>query len=523
MLLLLSRLALAADVYVSSNVKGAQILLNGVETGVLTPGTVTGVAPGVVTLTVLGDCVRGEATTAVSSGVTARVSVTAVAQLGTITVRPSPSQAKLTLDDRPWPGESGAPVAVQCGEHTIAAEQSGYVPAVVTVDLHMDEDIDLPLSLSKLGMGTIDLTAQPRTATMTLDGRPIGEDAVSLPSVFAGVHAIGANLDGYKTATKQIVVADGDAQAWHIELAREGSKKESAVIVVRPGRGGELAEGLDGGTDDELAAASVAEARVAGDNAARMAAEDAALQRRAEEARRRGAGDSGAAAAVIRVDRAEAELAAREQIERAEAERAAQEQIARAEAERAAQEQIERAEAERAAREQIARAEAERAEAEQVRAAEARRKAALTAKAEVEAAEAAQSRPAPERAVAKQASALAKGAGLKPTKIAGITGMALGAGTGGLTAYFYAESSQAYRIYNAKVESARAQRDQQMAAGAESYFENFVVPRRNALYLSGGATGALLVAGVVLVLVDETGPVVAPLPGGGMLSWTGRF
>jgi hypothetical protein len=497
MLLLLSRLALAADVYVSSNVKGAQILLNGVETGVLTPGTVTGVAPGVVTLTVLGDCVRGEATTAVSSGVTARVSVTAVAQLGTITVRPSPSQAKLTLDDRPWPGESGAPVAVQCGEHTIAAEQSGYVPAVVTVDLHMDEDIDLPLSLSKLGMGTIDLTAQPRTATMTLDGRPIGEDAVSLPSVFAGVHAIGANLDGYKTATKQIVVADGDAQAWHIELAREGSKKESAVIVVRPGRGGELAEGLDGGTDDELAAASVAEARVAGDNAARMAAEDAALQRRAEEARRRGAGDSGAAAAVIRVDRAEAELAAREQIERAEAERAA--------------------------REQIARAEAERAEAEQARVAEARGKAALTAKAEVEAAEAAQSRPAPERAVAKQASALAKGAGLKPTKIAGITGMALGAGTGGLTAYFYAESSQAYRIYNAKVESARAQRDQQMAAGAQSYFENFVVPRRNALYLSGGATGALLVAGVVLVLVDETGPVVAPLPGGGMLSWTGRF
>ena len=511
MLLLLSRLALAADVYVSSNVKGAQILLNGVETGVLTPGTVTGVAPGVVTLTVLGECVRGEATTAVSSGVTARVSVTAVAQLGTITVRPSPSQAKLTLDDRPWPGESGAPVAVQCGEHTIAAEQSGYVPAVVTVDLHMDEDIDLPLSLSKLGMGTIDLSAQPRTATMTLDGRPIGEDAVSLPSVFAGVHAIGANLDGYKTATKQIVVADGDAQAWHIELAREGSKKESAVIVVRPGRGGELAEGLDGGTDDELAAASVAEARAAGDNAARMAAADAALQRRAEEARRRGAGDSGAAAAVSRVDRAEAERAAQEQIERAEAERAAQEQIERAEAQRAAQQQSEVAEAERAEAEQAARV------------AEARRKAALTAKAEVEAAEAAQVKPSPERAVAEQASAPAKGPGLKPTKIAGITGMALGAGTGGLTAYFYAESSQAYRIYNAKVESARSQRDQQMAAGAQSYFENFVVPRRNALYLSGGATGALLVAGVVLVLVDETGPVVAPLPGGGMLSWTGRF
>jgi hypothetical protein len=508
MLLLLTRLALAADVYVSSNVKGAQILLNGAETGVLTPGTVSGVAPGVVTLTVVGDCVRGEATTAVAAGATTRISVTAVAQLGTITVRPNPSSAKLTLDDRPWPGESGAPVAVQCGAHTVAAEQSGYVPAVVTVDLQMDQDIDLPLSLSKLGMGTIDLTAQPRTATITLDGRPIGEDAVSLPSVFAGVHAIGANLDGYKTATKQIVVADGDAQAWHIELAREGSKKESAVIVIRPGRGGELAEGLDGGTEDELAAASVAEARAAGDSAARVAAEDAALQRRAEEARRRGAEDSGAAAAASRAERAEAERVAREQVERAEAERAEREAAERAEAEQAAEDQ----------------AAADRAEAEQAaRAAEARRKAALAAKADVEAAEAKASQHASERAVATPAATKPAKAGLKSTQIAGVTSLVLGAGTGGLTAYFYAESSQSYRIYNAKVESARSQHDQQMAAGAQNYFENFVVPRRNALYVSGGACGALLVAGVVLVLVDDAGPVVAPLPGGGMLGWSGHF
>lgn len=494
MFLFLTHLALAADVYVSSNVKGAQILVNGVETGILTPGTVSGVAPGVVTLTVVHDCVRGEVTTAVTSGVTTRVSVTAVSQLGTITVRSNPSQAKLSLDDRPWPGVAGAPVAVECGTHTISAEQTGYIPAVVTVDLHMDEDIDLPLNLSKLGMGTLDLTGQPRTATITLDGRPIGEDAVSLPSVFAGVHAIGANLDGYKTATKQIVVADGDAQAWHIELARESSKKDSVVTVIRPGRGGELAEGLDGGTEEERAAATEAEVRAAHGEAARTAAADAARQRRAEDVRRRGA----------RTEAPSAEAEAVSGIEAAE--------VAQAQAEKDAEA------ADRAAAAQEAAQEAEREQ----RALEARRKAAIAAKAEIEAAE----QPASPRttttpvAVKKPSSSSMR---IAPTKIAGVTSMALGAGAGGLGAYFYVQTSRAYTIYDAKVKSARSQQDQQLASGAQTYFDNTVVPRRNAMYASGGVCGALLVTGVVLVLVDEVGPVVAPLPGGGMLGWTGRF
>ena len=494
MFLFLTRLALAADVYVSSNVNGAQILVNGVETGILTPGTVSGVAPGVVTLTVVRDCVRGEVTTAVTSGVTKSVSVTAVSQLGTITVRSNPSQAKLSLDDRPWPGVAGAPVAVECGTHTISAEQTGYIPAVVTVDLHMDEDIDLPLNLSKLGMGTLDLTGQPRTATITLDGRPIGEDAVSLPSVFAGVHAIGANLDGYKTATKQIVVADGDAQAWHIELARESSKKDSVVTVIRPGRGGELAEGLDGGTEEERAAATEAEVRAAHGAAARTAAADAARQRRAEDVRRRGA----------RTEAPSAEAEAVSGIEAAE--------VAQAQAEK---------DAEAADRAAAAQAAAQEAEREQ-RALEARRKAAIAAKADIEAAE----QPASPRttttpvAVKKPSSTSMR---IAPTKIAGVTSMALGAGAGGLGAYFYVQTSRAYTIYDAKVKSARSQQDQQLASGAQTYFDNTVVPRRNAMYASGGVCGALLVTGVVLVLVDEVGPVVAPLPGGGMLGWTGRF
>lgn len=495
MFLFLTHLALAADVYVSSNVKGAQILVNGVETGILTPGTVSGVAPGVVTLTVVRDCVRGEVTTAVTSGVTTRVSVTAVSQLGTITVRSNPSQAKLSLDDRPWPGVAGAPVAVECGTHTISAEQTGYIPAVVTVDLHMDEDIDLPLNLSKLGMGTLDLTGQPRTATITLDGRPIGEDAVSLPSVFAGVHAIGANLDGYKTATKQIVVADGDAQAWHIELARESSKKDSVVTVIRPGRGGELAEGLDGGTEEERAAATEAEVRAAHGEAARTAAADAARQRRAEDVRRRGAQTAGPSAEADAVSGIEAaEVAQAQAEEEAEA------------ADRAAD------------RAQEAAQEAEREQ----RALEARRKAAIAAKADIEAAE----QPATPRttttpvAVKKPSSTSMR---IAPTKIAGVTSVALGAGAGGLGAYFYVQTSRAYTIYDAKVKSARSQQDQQLASGAQTYFDNTVVPRRNAMYATGGVCGALLVTGVVLVLVDEVGPVVAPLPGGGMLGWTGRF
>ncbi|MFZ5480689.1 MAG: PEGA domain-containing protein, partial [Myxococcota bacterium] len=250
--LLLAGLARAEDVYVSSNVKGAAILLNGVDTGLVTPATVAGVAPGTVLIAVEGACARGETLIDVKRGTPTRASVLAHEMMGTLTVQPKPLQAELELDGKPYPGAPGTPVALECGSHALRASLDGYVPAVVTIDLGMGQDLVIPLTLQKLGLATLELTVQPRNAEILLDGKRVGVDAVTLPSVYQGPHTIAAELDGYQTAKKQILVEEGQTYAFHFELERT-SKKSRNSRVIQIG-------GAKAGTTESAGAADAVEA-----------------------------------------------------------------------------------------------------------------------------------------------------------------------------------------------------------------------------------------------------------------------
>ncbi|MFN7142933.1 MAG: PEGA domain-containing protein, partial [Myxococcota bacterium] len=193
-------LAHAEDLYVSSNERGAAILLNGVDTGYTTPATIPGVKPGQALVTVEGGCTRGEAVVDVLKGLTTRVSIVATEQLGTLTVVPVPATARLELDSASFQGVPGLPLAVSCGDHTVRASLDGHVPAIVTVTVGMGQDLTVPINLQKLGIGTLELSVTPRNATIYVDGKPVGSDAVTLPSVYQGVHTISAELDGYQSA-----------------------------------------------------------------------------------------------------------------------------------------------------------------------------------------------------------------------------------------------------------------------------------------------------------------------------------
>lgn len=333
-LTLLAGLAWAEDVFVSSNERGLSILLNGVDTGLVTPATVKGVAPGRVAVGVRGRCREGEVVVEVARGTTiTRVSVPAVEQSGMLTVNPTPAEARLELNGRPYPGVAGSPIALACGAHTLKAEMTGYVPAIVTIDIDMHEDVVVPLSLIKLGLGTLDLSVQPRTATLYLDGREVGHDAVTLPSVYQGVHEVAAELEGYQTARAQVVVEEGDAQAWHFELERVGRKDKSrAVQLSGPVRSAGTGSATPAVVDDpdltaEAAAIAAAEAR-----------EKAAAEARAreEEARARAEAQAAARAKTEAEIRARAEAAARERAEVEAREKAEAEAREQAEREKAA-------------------------------------------------------------------------------------------------------------------------------------------------------------------------------------------
>ncbi len=285
-MLLFIGLAHAEDLYVSSNERGAAILLNGIDTGYTTPSTVPGVKPGPTLVTVESGCARGEQVVDVLPGLVTRASIVADEQLGTLTLVPVPSTARIELDGKLFPGAPGIPTALSCGDHTVRATLEGHVPAVLTIDLAMGQDLTVPISLQKLGIGMLELSVKPRTGSLYVDGKPIGTDAVTLPSVYQGVHVISAELDGYQSARKQVVVEEGGTQAFHFELARTSQSRVQSTVTRLGGTGsdeGERAADHEGTDDADTERTTAARVEAAADREADAEREaEAAGKREAE-------------------------------------------------------------------------------------------------------------------------------------------------------------------------------------------------------------------------------------------------
>jgi hypothetical protein len=456
MMLLLLAQAHAEDVFVSSNERGATILINGLDSGHTTPATVSGVKPGPTSITVEGGCSRGEAVINVLPGTVTRANIVAEELFGTLTLVPAPANARLELDNKPFLGAPGSPLALSCGDHTVRATLEGYITAVVTIDLEMGQDLTVPLSLQKLGIGTLELSVKPRTGTLYVDGKPVGTDAVTLPSVYQGVHVISAELDGYQSAKKQVVVEDGGSQAFHFELARASGRLQSTVTRL-------------GGTAPESEEGVVAAPEIAPEIAP---APESHAKREAEAAR-------DAEREAERKREADAE---REATTKREADAA---RVAEREAE--------------AAREAERKSDAEREAAAQQKA-EARKQA-----------------DADRREDGKTART---GPPIGKT-VAGISLLAAGAGAGVYGVIAYDSAARAYDAYVTKIDGAGI--DKQRERLADEYYDDSVVPRRNLLYGSTIGAGVFLAGGIVVLVIDERLPILAPAPGGGMVLWSGRF
>ncbi len=113
------------------------------------------------------------------------------------------------------------------------------------------------------------------------------------------------------------------------------------------------------------------------------------------------------------------------------------------------------------------------------------------------------------------------GGGEVAKNVAGISLIGLGVGGGVVSALLYDQVATSSEIYQTKVELAKENADERI--GADSYYDNVVVPRYMQFYAASIGSGVLLAGGVTLVILGVDGPMITPVPGGGMFTWSGRF
>jgi hypothetical protein len=465
-------LALAEELSVTSNIRGASILVNGIDTGLTTPAVVGDLVPGMVQVAVVDRCHRGEAVANITRGQQGMVSVVATEQMGTLRVDVAPSNASIDVDAGKLRVGAGTPVGMACGDHHLRVAAEGYSPDERDIVLAGGENLVLSLELRRLGIGSVELTVAPRQAELLFDGKVVGSDAATVPSATAGEHTISARLDGYNPASRAIVVEDGDELQFHFELGR--GKERSLVDLV--GRANKNEEAREAEDREALRQKAIAEA--AEETARRRAEAEAARAAEAEEEARR-----------------EAEL----QRQRDAESRRRREEEARRKA--AAEEEPEDEEpGEDEDIEMVLDEELEEDLDEEGEAA----------------------LPPPRRPSApKPAKAKASDPKKLPLRVSGGVALGAAAGCGIGAAVAYGQAAQAHEAWQAK--DARAQ-DAQAQSRADAYYDENFVPVANAMVGLGVAAGVLAAAGITLVVIDAPlAPAVAPLPGGGLVQWSASF
>ncbi len=234
LLALLTPLAQAAPVSVTTEPAGARVRVDGQDVG-LSPVLVDLPAGNHAVVASLG-CAQATGAVKVDAN-GGQLALKLPPSGATLIVRPMPIDAVINLDGAPLPGPVGEPLDLLCGRHNLSATLPGFLPVLLNLDLHADERLDLPVVLQPLGAGRLRVRRDPPGATLQVDGKTVVPDANDILGLTAGPHVLSATHPGYLPYEQQLLLEDGGELDLELRLLPDPSGGQAATRTPGPARG----------------------------------------------------------------------------------------------------------------------------------------------------------------------------------------------------------------------------------------------------------------------------------------------
>ncbi len=206
--------AAGGSAQVAADTTGLRIYVDGADTGLVTPATVDNLAPGRHEVRVRGNCRVGALIVDVAEGATVPVNLATAVGRGLLTVKVTPDDATVEVDGMAV--KDAAPVS--CGTHSVRVSHPGFLAAMSSVEVDVDERRILTVELEELGMATLVLSVMPDAASVSLDGRVLGTGSITDDAVPAGPHILEVAADGFKPVSQQLLLEAGETKAFTFEL-----------------------------------------------------------------------------------------------------------------------------------------------------------------------------------------------------------------------------------------------------------------------------------------------------------------
>jgi hypothetical protein len=276
--------ASTGDVFVSTDVPGRPIFLDGVPTQQVTPALLSGLSVGKHRIEVMTECERASADVTIKELLVARAELKLEVGQGTLKFTSTPVGATVVIDGREV-GRTPVQVGqISCGEHTWAVRLAGYLPFEQSGAVPAFRTTQVAPVLEKERFGTLVLLPDPVDASLWLDGVALGVGPRTVEKVGAGAHVLEGRKEGFDVLTLPVDVPPEAVARVSVVLspvvtapvapppAAEPSKKSKAPRPekVHADEGGAPAPPSEGASstlpsvDVDAAVAPATEAKVAG-------------------------------------------------------------------------------------------------------------------------------------------------------------------------------------------------------------------------------------------------------------------
>ena len=215
---------------IRSDLPNQAVYIDGVDVGLMTPADVAGLPSGLHEVRVVGGCRVGQALIDVPPAGVAEIDVQTVEVPATLTIQVSPPSATVRLDG----AAVETPVsdlALSCGSHSLSVAAEGHLPVLITLDVEAGEALELPVTLTPVGAGTVSVQVLPAEARLVLDGADVGVGSLDQLRVTAGPHLLQASAAGYASLERPFVLEDGASLDLRLELESEGEREQMAASV----------------------------------------------------------------------------------------------------------------------------------------------------------------------------------------------------------------------------------------------------------------------------------------------------
>lgn len=215
------------SIAITGGIKDATVLLDGKNTGKQTPCTLTEVPSGAHVLTIQKNkYAPRQFDVTVEDGMEAKVSASLDARFAAVTIK-SLQGAEILIDNA-VKGATSCTLDLMEGYYDVVVNLAHHRKATKQIQVVAGQAQTITLNPTPI-YGSLDVVSTPRNATITIDGKQVGQTPFTIESLLEGEHSVTLSLDGYASKTQRVTISEGETASLATTLQSGGKENSNST------------------------------------------------------------------------------------------------------------------------------------------------------------------------------------------------------------------------------------------------------------------------------------------------------